>query len=410
LLKTNTVSDVGKIYYKFTKYFVIFFYFIYSVVPSIFAIFCVINDIQVFYWLNLNKEDQIYISILQILGFGTLLLTLPKYKKSQIISNLRISIPKIIMIYLAYFFFLITIPAFVEMLIKSRSIQGRELLFDLSTQISSKYFLKIVFLILSLLVMYLVYTTKSMKYLFLLFPCVFIEFISLGRVWPFALVTLFLISYIHINEKFISSKAIIIFILLFALYSMIRLISLGGELDILGNIIFLFGESFNTQQTIELAIHSQSSLDTVHKFANIISDFIPFGLRNLIVDSEHNITGIIDSAKTSLYGAHVTMGFGSSWVSQYILFFGNNIFVILYPLFLSLSLKLYLRISKFSKLFSIIYLFYFISGLFMFFRYGLPLSLTYPLFNTCYAILLLLILKAIFGNNQKLNQNNFAFR
>lgn len=404
------MSDVGQVYYKFAKYFVIFFYFIYSVVPSIFALFCIINDIQVFYWLNLNKEDQIYISILQILGFGTLLLTIPKYKKSQIISNLRISIPRIIMIFLSYFFFLITIPAFIEMLIKSRSIQGRELLFDLSTQISSKYFLKIVFLILTQLVMYLVYITKSMKYLFLLFPCVLIEFISLGRVWPFALITLFLISFIHINEKFISSKAIIFFILIFALYSMIRLISLGGELDILGNIIFLFGESFNTQQTIELAIHSQNSLDTAHKFANIISDFIPFGLRNLIVDSNHNITGIIDSAKTSLYGSHITMGFGSSWVSQYILFYGNNIFIIVYPLFLSLSLKLYLRITKFSKLFSIIYLFYFISGLFMFFRYGLPLSLTYPLFNTCYAILMLLILNGIFGNNQKINQNNLSFQ
>jgi hypothetical protein len=404
------MSDVRQIYYKFAKYFVIFFYFIYSVVPSIFAIFCIINDIQVFYWLNLNKEDQIYISILQILGFCTLLLTLPKYKKNQIISNLRISIPKIIMIFLAYFFFLITIPAFVEMLIKSRSIQGRELLFDLSTQISSKYFLKIVFLILTLLVMYLVYITKSMKYLFLLFPCVFIEVISLGRVWPFSLITLFLISYVHVNKKFISSKAIIFCILLFALYSMIRLLSLGGELDILGNIIFLFGESFNTQQTIELAIYSQTQLDTAHKFANIISDFIPFGLRNLIVDSDNNITGIIDSAKTSLYGSHLTMGFGSSWVSQYILFFGNNIFVILYPLFLTLSLKLYLRITKFSNLFGIIYLFYFISGLFMFFRYGLPLSLTYPLFNTGYAILILLILKAIFGRYEKSKQNNILLQ
>ena len=30
------------------------------------------------------------------------------------------------------------------MLIKSRSVQGRELLFELSTQISSKYFLKLI--------------------------------------------------------------------------------------------------------------------------------------------------------------------------------------------------------------------------------------------------------------------------
>ena len=393
--------DVGHIYYKFAKYFIVFFYFIYSVLPSFFAIYCIINNIQVFYWLNMNVGDQIYISILQILGFGILLYTLPKYKKCNKIKNFSISIPKTIVIIFAYLFFLITIPAFIEMLIKSRSVQGRELLFELSTQISSKYFLKIVFLILSLLVLYLVYISKSMKYLFLLLPCVFIEIISLGRVWPFILITLSLISYIHINEKFISKKAFIFFGLIFGLYSMIRLISLGGQLDILGNIIFLFGESFNTQQTIELAIYSQNSLDTVHKLANIISDYIPFGLRYLLVDSENNITGIIDSAKTSLYGSHVTMGFGSSWVSQYILFFGNNIFIVLYPLFLSFSLKLYLILTKYSKLFSIIYLFYFISGLFMFFRYGLPLSLTYPLFNTFYAILILLSLKALVGNYQQ---------
>jgi hypothetical protein len=241
-----------------------------------------------------------------------------------------------------------------------------------------------------------------MKYLLLLIPCVLIEIISLGRVWPFALITLYFISYIHINNRFIPYKTIMILVLIFSFYSMIRLISLGGELDILGNIIFLFGESFNTQQTIELALHSQNNLDSFQKFTNIISDFIPFGLRNFLIDSDHNVTSIIDAAKTSLYGSHVTMGFGSSWVSQYILFVGNNFFIILYPLFLSYSLKLYLRLTKYSKLFSTIYLFYFISGLFMFFRYGLPLSLTYPLFNTFYAILILLLLKALFSTNKKI--------
>lgn len=398
------MNNTNYLYYKFAKYFLLFFYFVYSVIPSLFALFCIFNDIQVFFWLTLSKEVQISLSILQILGFFTLLISLPKYKKLNKIKNYEIKISKNYILCITLLFFIITIPAFIEMLIRSRMLQGRESLFELSTTISTKYFLKFVFLILSLLVLYLIYITKSRKYLFLLIPCVFIEILSLGRVWPFAFITLYLITFIYINKSFISKKSIIISTILFSFYSMIRLISLGGELDLLGNLVFLFGESFNTQQTIELAIHSQNSLDIFQRFANIIADFTPFGLRSFLIDPEHNVTGIIDSAKSSLYGSHVTMGFGSSWVSQYILFFGNNIFIIFYPLFLSFSLRLYLKLTKYSQLFSIIYLFYFISGLFMFFRYGLPLSLSYPLFNTFYAILILLVLKFIFGINQI---NNF---
>ena len=401
------MNDINKIYYNIAKYFIVFFYIVYSVIPSVFALFCVFNNVQVFFWLTLSKNDQISIAIFQIVGFFTLLISLPRYKKYIQIKKYEIFIPNLLIQFLAFLFFLITIPAFTEMLIKSRGTAGREVLFDLSTQISSKYFLKIVFLILSILVLYLIYITKNLKYLFLLLPCVFIEILSLGRVWPFAFITLYLISYVYVKNKFISLRTFVISIIIFSLYSMVRLISLGAELDFLGNLIFLFGESFNTQQTIELAVYSQNSIDIFQKFANVISDFIPFGLRNLFIDSEHNVTGILDSAKTSLYGAHVTMGFGSSWVSQYILIFGNNFFLILYPFFLSFSLRLYLRLTRYSNLFSIIYLFYLISGLFMFFRYGLPLSLTYPLFNTCYAIIILLFLKSVLWNkNKNLNYNS----
>lgn len=397
------MNEMSRVFYFFAKYFILLFYFIYSVLPSIFSLVCIYNGIEVFYWLNLNRQDQISISIFQIVGFIVLLISLPKFKALKPKISYVVRIPKSIVLILAYGLFLITIPAFLEMLIRSQSIQGRELLFDLSSAISNKYFLKVVFLVLSLLILYLVYITKSLKFLFLLVPCVSIEIISLGRVWPFAFITLLIISYIYKNERFIPVKSFLLYIIIFGLYSMIRLVSLGGELDLLGNFIFLFGESFNTQQTIELAFDAQNTLDIYHKFLNIISDYIPFGLRNFLVDSDHNVTAIIDSAKTSLYGSHVTMGFGSSWVSQYILFFGNNILIIFYPLFLSLSLKLYLKISNYSQLFSMIYLYFFIGGLFMFFRYGLPLSLTYPLFNTVYAILMFLIIKGLFSFKNKPN-------
>ncbi len=394
--------DVNKTFYVFARYFILFFYFVYSVLPAIFSLICIYNGIQVFYWINLSPSDQFSISIFQIIGFLVLIFSLPRYKVFKPGVNYYITIPKRVVLVLAYTFFIITLPAFFEMLLRSRSVQGRELLFDLSSLISNKYQLKFIFLILSLLVLYLVHLTRSMKFLLLLVPCVLIEIISLGRVWPFALITLSLIAYIFINKRFIPFKSLLFYILIFALYSMIRLISLGGELDLLGNFIFLFGESFNTQQTIELAFDAKNNLDFYNKFANIISDYLPFGLRNIFVDSEHNVTSIIDSAKSSLYGSHVTMGFGSSWVSQYILFFGNNFMIIFYPLFLSLSLKIYLKISKSSELFSMIYLYFFISGLFMFFRYGLPLSLTYPLFNTIYGVLFFLLIKGAFSFKSKL--------
>lgn len=181
---------------------------------------------------------------------------------------------------------------------------------------------------------------------------------------------------------------------------MLRLLGQGADLNFLDSTIFLFGESFNTQQSIEIALSASNKLTVFEGIANVLAEFLPFGIKYLIIDPDTTAVNIIDNSKEALYG-FTDMGFGSSWVSQFILYFGNNIFFAFYPLMLSLSMRLYLALYRKSGMFSFFYLYFYISGLFMFFRYGLNLSITYPLINCFYCLLIFLILKAFFEISSK---------
>ena len=387
---TEKISLNGKIFYKLAFNLTLIFYFIYSVIPSLYALISIWLDVPVFFWMNLETEIQIKLASYQIIGFFILYIFLPK--NIQYISpgklGIKTSIKGIRII--SFILFAYTIFPFLEMLFKSAKVSGRVDLFDLSAYISDKYQLKIVFLLLSIFVVFFVFQTKKFKYILFLLPIVSIEFISMGRVWPFAFITILLLSYIHIKQNFIPKKYLYLGLILFSIYSMLRLFTQNGQLDLIGSSIFLLGESFNTQQSIELALHSNSNPSFYKGLLNFISEFLPFGLKRLAIAPEDTATNIIDAAKTDLYGIHVVMGFGSSWVAQFIILFKNNIFLVFYPIILSLSLRLYLFIFKKSEFIAFVYIFFYISNLFMFFRYGFNLSISYPLVNTFYSILVLL--------------------
>ena len=382
------------------KYLTIFFYFVYSVLPSIYVLISIKLEEPVFFWLHLETTVQTNLAIYQILGFFVLLTTLPKCPKNIIEGNLNIQVPIIIIKTITILLFIVTLPAFFEMLIKSRSVAGRVDLFALSAVIADRYKLKIVFLMLSIFVTYLVFIKKKLIYLLYMVPIVSIEFISMGRVWPFAFFSVFLIGYLHVKNKFFSRKGLVFCCVFFGLYSMLRLLGQGADLNFLDSTIFLFGESFNTQQSIEIALSASNKLTVFEGIANVLAEFLPFGIKYLIIDPDTTAVNIIDNSKEALYG-FTDMGFGSSWVSQFILYFGNNIFFAFYPLMLSLSMRLYLALYRKSGMFSFFYLYFYISGLFMFFRYGLNLSITYPLINCFYCLLIFLILKAFFEISSK---------
>lgn len=400
----NIKVSNGNLLFNSAKYLTVFFYFVYSVLPSIYVLISIELKEPVFFWLHLETPVQRNIAICQIVGFFVLLLTLPKYPMNMLGGDAGIRVPHILVKSIALILFVYTLPSFFEMLIRSRNIAGRIDLFALSAVVADRYKLKVVFLLLSIFVCHLIFTRSKLIYLLLMMPIVSIEFISMGRVWPFAFFSIFLIGYLHVKNKFFSKKGIFISCLFFGLYSMLRLLGQGAGLDFLDSSIFLFGESFNTQQSIEIALSAPNKLTFFDGLINVLSEFLPFGIKYLIIDPETSAVNIIDNSKEALYG-FTEMGFGSSWVSQFVLYFGNNFFFAFYPFVLSLSLRLYLFLYKKSSMISFFYLYFYISGLFMFFRYGLNLSITYPLLNCFYSVIIFLLLKSFYEISPKINNN-----
>ena len=398
----NKKISNGALLFNTAKYLTVFFYFVYSILPSIYALISIQLKEPVFFWMHLETAMQSKIAIFEVIGFFVLLLTLPNYPTNMVGGNISVQIPPPILKLAIFILFIYTIPPFFEMLIRSKNVVGRVDLFVLSTVIIDQYKLKVIFILLSILICYLIFIRRKLIYLLMMVPIVSIEFISMGRVWPFAFFSIFLIGYLHVKNKFFSRKGLLICCLFFGFYSMLRLLGQGAGLNFLDSSVFLFGESFNTQQSIEIALSAANKLTFFDGLKNVFSEFLPFGIKYLVINPETIAVNIIDNSKESLYG-FTAMGFGSSWVSQFILYFGNNFLVVFYPLLLSLSLRLYLFLYKKSGMISFFYLYFYISGLFMFFRYGLNLSITYPLLNCFYAVILLLILKSFYTILPKVN-------
>ena len=200
----NIKVSNGNLLFNSAKYLTVFFYFVYSVLPSIYVLISIELKEPVFFWLHLETPVQRNIAICQIVGFFVLLLTLPKYPMNMLGGDAGIRVPHILVKSIALILFVYTLPSFFEMLIRSRNIAGRIDLFALSAVVADRYKLKVVFLLLSIFVCYLIFTRSKLIYLLLMMPIVSIEFISMGRVWPFAFFSIFLIVYLHVNNKFFS--------------------------------------------------------------------------------------------------------------------------------------------------------------------------------------------------------------
>jgi hypothetical protein len=358
-----------------------------------------------FFWLNLPEKTIVEISVYQIIGFFLLLITLPNSKYLNQKSNFTVSVPSIYINVFLWLLFFITLPGFIEMILLAPKYSGRIELFKLSVLISEKYFLKYVFVLLSTLVTYKVYLSRNLINVLFLLPIVLIEVLAMGRVWPFAFITILLIGYLYVKGKMVPKKYVIYSISIFAFYSMLRLIGGEGELSFLDSFVFLFGESFNTQVSIEIALFSNTNLPEYTGLINFFAEFLPFGIKYLFIIPNSNVVDIIDNSKEFLYG-YTEVGFGSSWVSQYFLYYGYNVYLIFFPILISISIHIYKHIDSHSKLLGFFYLYFFISGLFMFFRYGLNLSISYPLINVFYVFLLFLLLKFIFyGTFNEKNKN-----
>lgn len=382
-------SPTPRLLYILAAASTVFFYFAYSVVPAIYAIVSIYQELPVYFWLKLSDEKQFELAITQLVGFFILLITLPRNARiPQVISGPRPPYSKTAT-FLLIVICIYTVPAALEMLYRSMAVQGRNDLFLLSTEIIGKYKLQPCFLVMTALVLYQFLATKKLKYIFYIIPLTSIEIVALGRALPFAAISLFSIMYVTSKESFPNPKKLFFVFSIFIIFSLSRMTGEEGQLDLLQTAIYVFGEAFNTQRTIEIAILSESNVSTSRAILNVLAEFIPFGVKSLLIDSASLPMTLIDGAKEAVYGTEIAMGFGSSWVSQYIIYFGDNFMIAAYPVILSISLRIFLYIQKNSFTFGCIYLYFYLSGLFVFMRYGLTLALSYPATNLLNVIVLI---------------------
>lgn len=377
---------------KSAKVIAVMFYFIYSVIPSLFALICIRFDVPVYFWMLLPEDVQVQLASIQIVGFFVLLATLPRInkeihsKKMSVQCNENIIAP-ILALFSAY-----AILPLILLVINSQGVSERNQLFAISAGLSSLYKLNFIFLFSTILILYKSYYSKNIRVALYLIPFVLFDAVSLGRVWIFTSLILLLFLYVLCYEKAPNFKKIGYMVGIFIALSLARL---GREIlnvDFGGILIYMLGEAFNTSQSIEIAYISGQTLGFPTNFGMIASEFIPFGLKGLVINPDNLSINIIDNAKSDVYGADIEMGFGSSWFSQAIINFGVSWLLIFLPLFLSISLHLAVRIFRASEMLGLYYLFFYASGMFIFMRYGLNLALSYPATNLLNTLMFLLFL------------------
>lgn len=375
--------------YRLSIFLTVLFYIIYSLLPTIFSISSIYFDEGVYFFPSLVNEDILKIASVQVLGFIVLIYSLPSYSLKVNPGFVIINVNKNIVNFFAFVLMLYTIPALVQMYFESSSVFGRVDLFGLFSDISSVYKLNYIFLLLSALTIYLIFISNNYYALIYLLPLVLMEILAMGRVWPYSYFILFLFAFINKFNKLLSAKQIIVICIAFLSYSLIRIEVATDSFDLVGILIFMFGEAYNTQQTIDIVLSTATRSSALLTATNLISDFIPFGLKYFIQDTNNTVVNLIDMSKNELYGSTNSMGYGSSWLAQFIIYFGLSWSACFYPFLLSLSIRLFLKIVNYSELFGVIYLYFYISGLFLFFRYGFSLALSYPLTNLLNVITLL---------------------
>ncbi len=370
-------------------------YFIYSVLPSVFALISIINDSPVYFWSKLSEDTQAELSAIQIFGFFLVLATAPK--RSRIFSaktfEFKLSVAPI-----RFILSLCTLYASVialYLLITAQGISDRNSLFTVAAGLSSSFALSYVYLISSIFVLLITIQKRTLVFLGHLIPYVIFDLISMGRVWIFSAIVLTLISYIIVKIRAPSKKSIFVIALLFGLLSVMRLGRDIFNIDIFSLMIYAFGEAFNTSQSIEIAYLSNTSVDLLNSVGVVAAEFMPAGIKSLAIDPDFLAINIIDSSKNAVYGGDIEMGFGSSWLAQAGLYFQFGWHLIFMPLLLSGSLYIARVVMKNSFFYGVIYLFFYMSGLFIFFRYGLNLSLSYPISNVINFTILLVFLNLL---------------
>jgi hypothetical protein len=401
------------IFFDFARYLTVFLFFNYSIVPSLATLALISSGVEIFYFPNTSLDDAVFLSLSQVVGF-TFFIILSNSKIKQgakkhfniklLESKNQFKIIKLVLQVCCFFGSL----AFLKFLSAYQNGMSRVDLFELFTEVAATFKLNYIYSLHILLSSYYIIKTKGSYPLLLSTPYLCIEILSQGRIWSFSFLILFVFYYILKNNRSPNKKFYIGIFVILIFMTLVRYYGNEGASILqnpLGFMIFIFGEAFNTQQTIDFVLNSNEKLEPWSNFLNMLCDFIPLGLKSLFLNEEFATAAIIDRAKNEIFPGS-PLGYGSSWVSQLIVVYGNKYLIAIYPILLVVTLEISKKLYCFNNSIGALYLFLYCSNLISIFRYGFHLSITFPLTNLLNLLTFLGFIYLIYSSSKEDKQRS----